>query len=196
MAKANLMRFSYSLLQILSSYVQSIGTKSRVLLILGLLFFFAPPKASSQIINGSSGSFVFVTVSATIQSEIQIETISNINFGSVSASATEIYINPRQDAGAGLLRIIGSPNKLINVSFLERQQLIRVGGGPSIFFDYEVSAASQDDQLISEPLTIENRQIQLSGDGEFYFWIGGRLTMEGMTFGQYEGEFTLEIDYL
>jgi hypothetical protein len=161
-----------------------------------LLFGFRPLLGYAQIINGTSGSFVLVTVSATIPSEIQIETISNINFGSVSASATEIYVNPRQDAGAGLLRIVGSPNKLVNVSFVERQQLIRVGGGPSIFFDYEVSAAAEDDQMISEPLTMENRQIELSESGEYYFWIGGRLTLEGITFGQYEGEFTLEIDYL
>lgn len=143
-----------------------------------------------------SQSIISVSVSASIQTSIQVETLSNINFGRVSPGMTEIYINPRQDAGAGIMRITGQPNTLVRVSFLERRELIRIGGGQNLFFNFEVSAASEDDQFISEPLTMENRQIALSENGDYYFWIGGRMDLQGISFGQYEGEFTLEIDYI
>jgi hypothetical protein len=167
------------------------------LVLMSLLFLsvlMVPGITLGQSVNGNQGTSVLISVSATLESEVRIETINNINFGTVSASTTEIYINPRSDANAGLMRIVGSPNNLITVSYIERQELTRVGGGSSLFFEYEVSAAAQDDQLTSEQLTLESRQIRLSNNGEYYFWIGGRLNLEGITFGLFEGEFTLEID--
>jgi hypothetical protein len=163
------------------------------LLIIALLI--PPVQLSAQTVRISE-SVISVSVSASVQQAITMETISNINFGRVTPGMTEIYINPRSDNGAGVMRISGSPNMIIRISFLETRELTRVGGGESIFFRYEVSGAQAENQFLSEPMTRENRQISLSDNGEFYFWIGGRLDLTNITFGQYEGEFTMEIDYI
>jgi hypothetical protein len=166
---------------------------------LSLLIVLIPYSVQSQNGNGNqrfSGALVTVNVTATFESSIQIETLSNINFGRISPGMTEIYINPRQDAEAGVMRITGQPNSLVRVSFIGRRELIRLGGGPQIFFNFEVSSAPVNDQLLSEPLTQENRQVMLSDNGEFYFWIGGSMDLRDLTHGQYEGEFTLEVDYI
>jgi hypothetical protein len=176
-----------------SSFI-SLNTFKWALIFSVSLVFLLPVILSAQTIR--SDSAIIVRVSTTIQTSITLETLANINFGRVSPGMTELYINPRTDNGAGILRVSGSPNSIIRVSFLERRELNRVGGGESLVFVYEVSGASEENQFISEPMRQENRQIVLSSTGEYYFWIGGRLDLAGISFGQYEGEFTLEIDYI
>ncbi len=143
----------------------------------------------------ATSAIISVSVSAGISTTIEIETLSNINFGQINPSMTNIYINPRADAGAGVMRIRGRSNTPVRVSFLDRRELVRVGGGGAGFFYFEVSGSPFDNQFFSEPITVENRQIIIGDEGEYYFWIGGRMSLENLTFGQYEGEFTLEIDY-
>jgi len=36
----------------------------------------------------------------------------------------------------------------------------------------------------------------MSEDGEYFFWVGGTMQLEGDILGQYEGEFTIEIDFI
>ncbi len=137
-----------------------------------------------------------VQISATLDSSIEVETISNISFGRVIPGMEELVINPRLDPGAGLLRVSGRPNSIIRVSFLEQREIYRVGGGQPLLFTYIVSGGTENNQLNSEPITTENRQLTLSSQGEYFFWIGGRLNLAGIDIGEYEGEFALEIDYL
>ncbi len=171
--------------------------KVRARLFVAILFLGLAQYAQAQV-NGqsTSGTVISVNVSAAIQSSIELTTISNINFGQVTPGMTELYINPRQDGGAGLMRITGQPDMLIRVSFLERRELINTSGGLPLLFIYDISGAQTEDQFLSERLTAENREISLGPEGEFYFWIGGRLDLTNVSFGQYEGEFTLEIDYI
>lgn len=148
--------------------------------------------------NGQSAAngFINITVSAEIQASIDIETRSNINLGRVSPGQESVIINPREDPGAGLLRVSGSPGMLFRVSFLEQRELVRVGGGRTLMFYYQVSGAEEENQLLSEPISLENRQLRMSDTGEYFFWVGGRLDLDGDIFGQYEGEFTIEIDFI
>jgi hypothetical protein len=164
--------------------------------ILGVLLMGIMAEVLSAQVGRRGESVISVSVSATITESVTMETIANINFGRVSPGMTEIYINPRTDNGAGVMRISGSPNMIIRVSFLEQRELSRIGGGEPLFFTYEVSGAAIEDQFLSELMTRENRQISLNATGEFYFWIGGRLDLTNISFGQYEGEFSMEIDYI
>lgn len=156
------------------------------------------------ILMGQSGStntsalnqMIGVSVELVSLSSIDIETISNMNLGRVRPGDEEIFIDPRTDPGAGLMRAIGKPNSTVRISFQEERELVRVGGGNVIQFTYLVAGNTIEDQVSAEPLLLENRDLVLSQTGEYFFWIGGRLTLEGVEFGQYEGEFTIEIDYL
>jgi hypothetical protein len=137
-----------------------------------------------------------VNVTATILSAIEVETLSNINFGRVEPGVNRVSINPRVDAGAGLMRLSGQPNSDVSISFIESRELFRTDGGTPLIFNFEISGNQDFDQFVSEPLTQENRQISLSQTGEYFFWIGGSMDLQGSSFGSYEGEFTIEIDYI
>jgi hypothetical protein len=182
-----------------SKWIVTVKDSNKVLarLFLAVIFLGLIQVANAQVNNRpTSGAVISVNVSASIQASIELTTISNINFGQVTPGMTELYINPRQDGGAGLMRITGQPDMLIRVSFLERRELINTSGGLPLLFVYDISGAQTEDQFLSERLTAENREISLGPEGEFYFWIGGRLDLTNVSFGQYEGEFTLEIDYI
>jgi len=147
--------------------------------------------------NGqNNGQFINITVSAEVQAVVEIETRANINLGRVSPGQESITVNPREDPGAGVLRVSGSPGMLFRVSFQEQRELIRVGGGSPLVFVYDVSGAQTENQFLSEPITLENRDLQMSEDGEYFFWVGGNMQLEGDILGQYEGEFTIEIDFI
>lgn len=161
-----------------------------------MLVWVVLPASSVLAQNGNNGHFINITVSAQIQSTVEIETRNNINLGRVSPGQEVVIVNPREDPGAGLLRVSGSPGMLFRVSFQESRELVRVGGGRTLMFTYEVSGAQTDNQLLSEPVTRENRDLRMSDDGEFFFWVGGTLDLQGDIFGQYEGEFTIEVDFI
>lgn len=147
-------------------------------------------------LSAQSKEAVSIRVGLQIDSAIEIETISNINLGRVQPGVGEVYINPKSDPGAGLLKLSGRPDALIRISFADRRELIRVGGGGALQFLYLLSGSTRDEQTISELLNLENRDLRMSAAGEYYIWVGGTITLEGVVFGQYEGEFTIEIDYL
>jgi hypothetical protein len=166
-------------------------------LIIVMLCFGTIEVSAQNFVSNSRNSVIRVNVTASVQSAIDVETLSDINLGRISTTnEMELYINPRSDNGAGIMRLRGQPNSLVSVSFIESRELFHLGGGQPLLFFFEISGAQENDQLISEPLTVENRQISLSGSGEYYFWIGGRMSLEGISFGAYEGEFTFEIDYI
>jgi hypothetical protein len=161
-----------------------------------ILSLTAPRVALAQGQVVTSNDVVSVNISTSILSTVELITISNMNFGRMNIDAAELRLDPRTDAGAGLMKATGRPNAAIRVSFLEQRELIRVGGGSTINFTYTVAGATTDNQLTSELLTRENRTLTLSSTGEFYFWIGGYAPIENIQFGSYQGEFTIEIEYL
>lgn len=162
-----------------------------------IVLFMLSIAGTIQAQNGNnSGQFLNITVSAEIQATVDVETRNNINLGRISPGQEMVIVNPREDPGAGLLRVSGSPNMLFRVSFQEQRELVRVGGGRSLIFVYDLSGAPTENQLLSEPVSRENRDLQMSESGEYFFWVGGRMNLEGDIFGQYEGEFTIEIDFI
>ncbi len=143
-----------------------------------------------------SSETVSIRVGLAIESSIEIETISNINLGRVQPGQGEVFIDPKSDPGAGLLKLSGRPDALIRISFAERRELIRVGGGGVIQFLYQLAGSTRDEQTTAELLQLENRDLRMASNGEYFIWVGGTVTLDGVVFGQYEGEFTIEIDYL
>lgn len=147
------------------------------LILFTILSVVAPKAVMAQV---TSNDLVSVNVSTSILSTVELVTISNMNFGRMNIDAAELRLDPRTDAGAGLMKATGRPNAAIRVSFLEQRELIRVGGGSTINFTYTVAGATTDNQLTSELLTRENRTLTMSSTGEFYFWIGGFAAIENI----------------
>jgi hypothetical protein len=55
---------------------------------------------------------------------------------------------------------------------------------------------SSDNQGASEPIDAAARTLKINSSGQYYFWLGGLIDISQARPGKYEGEFTLEIEYI
>lgn len=142
---------------------------------------------------------VSISASATvIGNSIELLTISEMSLVEASQMAEEemVYINPIFDPEAGILKALGQPHSLVRVSYISEREIFRKEGPGSLVFYYEVSGFGSDSQRESELLEDLEREVRLNENGEFYFWIGGRVNLQNAISGSYEGEFTIEIEYI
>ena len=163
-----------------------------------LMFLLYLPRITGQTQNGN-GRSVNISASATvIGGDIELETISDM--GIIDAQRLQqdniIYINPVFDPEAGIMRARGNPGALIRVSYLEEMEVTRREGPGSLFFVYEVSGYAGDNQRESELLDQIERELRFNDEGEFFFFIGGRVDLTEALPGNYDGEFTIEIEYM
>ncbi len=170
-----------------------------VFLILLLLLVFHRFVNAQTIQENPGRASVNITATARVMSrDIELITISDM--GILDASRLqddlEVYINPIFDAEAGIMRASGAANAEIRVSYLAEMEVSRREGPGSLFFVYEVSGFPGDNQRESELLTETERELRFNEDGEFYFWIGGRVNLSNAQPGNYDGEFTIEIEYM
>lgn len=107
-----------------------------------------------------------------------------------------IQIDALSSSNAGKMIAIGSPNSEIRISFLEQRELTQANGTSTLQFNYEVAGSDQDDQSTAEVLDRENRDFEFNEEGRFYIWIGGNVDISTAEPGSYQGEFTLDIEYI
>jgi 3-dehydroquinate dehydratase len=168
-----------------------------------LLFFCAlatipPGKVFAQQGN-ASGQQISITASATVVgAPIELVTIAEMSLIQASQLQEEdqVYINPVFDPEAGIMKALGQPNASIRVSYISEREVFRREGPGSLTFHYEVSGLGMDSQRESELLDGLERELRFNESGEFYFWIGGRVDLGNALSGSYEGEFTIEIEYI
>lgn len=139
---------------------------------------------------------ISISVSAEVISTIEMITIQSMNLTKEEAVNNHIQINPQNSANAGKMIAIGTPNSDIRISFLEQRELTRQRGTESLLFNYRVAGNSQDDQSTAEILGQENRDFEFNEQGRFYLWIGGSVDISTASPGNYQGEFTLEVEYI
>ena len=177
----------------------SLSKKSYNLKLLFLLMFlFYLPPITGQNQNGNERS-VNISASATvIGGDIELKTISDMGIIDAQRLQQEniVYINPVFDPEAGIMRARGAPGALIRVSYLEEMEVTRREGPGKLFFVYEVSGYAGDNQRESELLDQIERELRLNDEGEFFFFIGGRVDLTEALPGNYDGEFTIEIEYI
>lgn len=169
---------------------------SALILVYGMLA--VAPAGFSQSRQGP-GNSVSITASATvIGNAIELLTISEMSLIQASQlqQQDEVYINPVFDAEAGIMKAIGQPNAAIRVSYIAEREVYRREGPGSLVFQYEVSGFASNSQRESELLIDLERELRFNNEGEYYFWIGGRVNLENALSGSYEGEFTIEIEYI
>ncbi len=173
--------------------------QSHILFVFFALMMFLHPALLMSQHQNNNGTAISISASATVlPSDITFETISDM--GIIDAQrrqeGDEIYINPVFDAQAGIMRARGNPGAQIRVSYIEEMEVGRREGPGSIFFTYEVSGYPGDNQRESELLTLIEHELQFNEEGVFYFYIGGRVDLSEALPGNYDGEFTVEIEYI
>ncbi|MEX0723635.1 MAG: hypothetical protein WD357_09485 [Gracilimonas sp.] len=164
--------------------------KSPILTILLIAF------SSSLITAQNADITATVNVSAEVQQSIDIVTVSTMQFGNMQPGQREIYVNPINSANAGYMIAFGTPEAEFRLNYLPERELNQIDGDGTLTFTYEISGNSEEEQTTSELLELDNRNIRFNSEGLFYIWVGGRINLENASPGNYEGDFTIEIDYI
>ncbi|MEX0890000.1 MAG: hypothetical protein WDZ33_00545, partial [Balneolaceae bacterium] len=165
-----------------------------LLLIIPVLLCLFPRTLSGQ---GFSQNGIDISISAEVQSTtIQLITVQGMDFTGVGRNQLELRIDPATSERAGKMMALGDPNSSFRVSFLRNIQFANMEGDGVIDIEYQVAGFELDEQDNSDLIEMESRELSFSNDGEFFFWVGGAVDLNRATPGTYEGEFTLEIEYL
>jgi hypothetical protein len=146
--------------------------------------------------SGNVKPNIAINVSAKIIPSIEMITIQSMRLSQAEAVNNVIRINPQTHAYAGKMIAIGTPNTDIRVSFLQQRELTQRQGSSTLLFNYQVAGNNVDDQSTAEMLGQDNRDFEFNSEGRFYLWIGGSVDISTATPGNYQGEFTLEIEYI
>lgn len=139
---------------------------------------------------------VTINVSATVAGTVEMITINTVDFDEIEQEGSEVRVDPIFGERAGKMIARGTPNAEFRVDYIRERELINQNGDGVIFFSYEVAGNDIDDQETSELLDQDIRDLQFNDDGEFYFWVGGSVDLSDINPGNYQGEFTIEIEYI
>ncbi len=168
-------------------------------LAISILFFSVvafPSSSQAQDNNPRPSVTALVNISAEVVQSIQLITVNSMTFGNVQPGQLEIYVNPINDVNAGYMIAVGTPGAEFRLDFQQVRNLTNVEDDGFLTFQYELSGNDAEDQSSSELIENENRSIIFNSDGEYHIWVGGRVNIENATPGSYEGDFTIEIDYI
>lgn len=158
-----------------------------------ILIFVSSPFLSAQDNDGISAQ---VNVSAEVIQSIELITVNSMRFGNTQPGQREIYVNPINSLNAGFMIAVGTPDAEFRLNYLPERELSQIDGNASLTFTYEISGNSEENQSTSELLELDNRNIRFNSEGRYYIWVGGRVNLENAAPGNYEGDFTIEIDYI
>lgn len=151
-------------------------------------------------VKGQSSETANVNVSAQVigstQSAIEIITVNTIQLGNAQPVNGQININPVTNLNAGYMIAVGNPEAEFRLNYLPERILNQINGNGSLTFSYRISGNDEEDQATSEPLDLENRNLRFNEDGRYYIWVGGQIDLSNAAPGNYEGDFTIEIDYI
>jgi hypothetical protein len=162
------------------------------LTILFLLFTYGTVLAQNQESNISAQ----VNVNAEVIQSIELITVQSMQFGNTQPGQRLIYVNPINDLNAGYMIAVGTPDAEFRLNYLPERELTQIDGEGSLTFEYEISGNDVEDQATSELLELDNRNIRFNSEGRYYIWVGGRVNLNNAAPGNYEGDFTIEIDYI
>lgn len=155
-----------------------------------LLLFSYPIQTEAQ-----QNAEINISVNAEVIRSLEMNTIRDINFSPVQPSQQQINIDPQTDSNTGKMVAIGDPNAPIRVSFVP-ERILTNDNGSTLVFTYSIAGNDRDDQSSAEILQADNRNLSLNNDGIYYFWIGGNVAVENADPGNYNGDFTIEVEYI
>ncbi len=158
-----------------------------------ILFFAVYP---SIIFAQGSNVAAEVSIQANVIQTIELITVNSMTFGNNQPGQLIIYVNPVNDLNAGFMIASGTPEAEFRLDYELERQLNRVEGDGFLTFRYELSANTLEDQASSQIIDYENRNLRFNNEGLYYIWVGGEVNLENARPGNYEGDFTIEIDYI
>ena len=141
---------------------------------------------------------VSIKAQATVidKAEIELVTIKYLDIDAGMAVNGIINISAKRDGQAGVMMVKGRPDASFRISFAPVVQIQNSAGKGSLTLKYEMYGYSSDNQAASEPIDAAARTLKINSDGQYYFWLGGIIDISKARPGKYEGEFTLEIEYI
>ena len=146
--------------------------------------------------EGSDRITANINVSAEVIQSIELITVNTMQFGNSQPGQREIYVNPVNSLNAGYMIAVGTPDAEFRLNYLPELELTQIEGPGSLTFIYEISGNSEENQSTSELLELDNRNIRFNSEGRYYIWVGGKVNIANAPPGNYEGDFTIEIDYI
>ncbi len=139
---------------------------------------------------------VSVSITATVTNSIELTTIQTLELQNADIQNNIIDINPILSSNAGNMIARGNPGSKFSLDYLEVRELTNTRGTGVLFFEYRIAGNYIYEQNTAEILDPESRELQFNEDGEFYIWIGGRIDVTNAEPGNYEGDFSIEIEYI
>lgn len=138
---------------------------------------------------------VSVSISATVMDQIQMITLSDIDVGTVIPSEGILRLDPRQDQGAGLVKVLGRKNSSVQITYSNQVEMSNIASNTTLLVNYSLGGYRENDQTASEVYTTNPVAVNLNGEGEYFLWIGCSFSLKDLVPGQYDGDFVLEVDY-
>lgn len=137
-----------------------------------------------------------IDIKANVIRSIELITVKSMDVTQAQPGQLEIVINPITDAAAGHMIAVGTADADIQINYFKDRELTRTDGPGVLVFTYEVSTNVEDNQGTSELIDDDSRVQKLNREGRLFLWVGGRINLERANPGTYEGDFTIEIDYI
>lgn len=147
-------------------------------------------------ISSHAQESISINISANVQSTIELITVQTLDFQNSDRQDNIIQINPVSSPRAGIMVARGNTESEFRLNYLRTRELTNIEGTGVLFFEYSVAGNTIDEQNTAEVLDQEVRELQFNDDGEFFIWVGGRVDLTNATPGTYEGDFTIEIEYI
>ena len=161
-------------------------------LILIIIFFF-PFSAIAQDDTSVSAQ---LNINAEVTQSIELITVNPLSLENTQPGQVIITVNPINDLNSGHMVALGTPEAEFRLDYDLEKRLDRIEGPGYLTFRYELSGNTIDDQSTSDIIQYQNRNLRFNNEGTFYIWLGGVLNLENAEPGNYEGDFTIEIDYI
>ncbi len=137
-----------------------------------------------------------IEITTTIVSSIELITVKSITVGNLQTGQEEVYINSINDANAGYMIAVGAPGADFRLNFERTRTLTQVNGDGSLIFEYELSGNNLEDQNSAEYIDEDFRSLKFNSEGQFHIWVGGKIDLRNARPGNYDGDFTIEIEYI
>lgn len=161
---------------------------------IAIVLFLAQGTASWAQINSS----VSIKAQATVveKSEIELVTMKDLEIDASTAVNGIVTVSAQKDTKAALMIVKGKTNASFRVTFTPVVEIPNSMGKGSLLIRYEMIGCATDNQGAGEPIDAAERTLKINTEGRYYFWLGGKIDISNARPGKYNGDFTIEVEYI
>ena len=154
--------------------------------------------STSILSNAQNKTSVSIKAQATVidKSEIELVTIKNMDIYADLAVNGIVTVSPKSDPTAAIMIVKGKSDARFRISFMSEREILNRTGEGKLIMHYDMYGYKSDNQSASEKINAAERALQIGSDGKYFLWIGGTVNISSARPGTYDGEFTIEIEYI